>query len=143
MYISEAEDRLKQLLAESGFGTDSPHLQPGWEAFKRFIREPIRRCTEVVTVETGVDTRTGVEASYVRLSRLCEVNDEEKYYDHMEILGFLFLASPFDTLCEHPFSLSDIRFPSVEAFFTAVEQLPVFQAALAHAPWQCRVHHTR
>ena len=145
MVITEAEDRLNQLLTENSFRTDTLALSVGWEAFKRFAREPIESSTSVIEVQIGVDTRTGSEASFVCCYRICEVNDEEKYYDHMETLGLMFLATPSAEIRMHATSLFSAhkRFPTLEDYFTAVENLPAFQAALAHSPWQCRLVHPR
>jgi hypothetical protein len=40
MEVSQAANRLKQLLAERGFDMDHPRPRLGWDVFKQFANEP-------------------------------------------------------------------------------------------------------
>ena len=145
MKVSQAENRLTQLLKENGFDINHPDPRLGWEAFKQFVREPVKCAEDTIAFQMGVNQRTGIEQCYFDFVRRFEINDEEKYYDHMEHVHLLFLANPTDELRRYQTCLSNVsrRFPTLEAFFAAVESLPAFRAGVAHSPWRCRVEVSR
>ena len=139
MEVSQAANRLKQLLAESGFDMDHPHPRQGWEVFKQFANEPVNCADDTLHCEISVSEQTGTEQCYLVLSRRFEINDEEKFYDRLEIVRLIFVANPTEAVRQYRMSLSTGGYRSLEAYFVAVESLPAFQVVVADISWQCEV----
>ena len=139
MEVSQAANRLKQLLAESGFHMDHPDPRQGWEVFKQFANEPVNCADDTLHCEISTSERSGTERCYFVLSRRFEINDEEKFYDHLEIVRLIFVADPTEAVRQYRMSLSTVGYRSLDAYFVAVESLPAFQVVAADISWQCEV----
>src|SRR5438552_18488214 len=104
MEVSQAADRLKQLLVERGFDMDHPQPRQAWEVFKQFANEPANCADDTLHCEISVSEKTGTEQCYLVLSRRFEINDEEKFYDHLEITRLIFVTNPIEAVRQYPIS---------------------------------------
>ena len=139
MEVNQAEDRLRQLLAESGFDFNNPNPMLGWQVFKQFVQEPVAVADDGVLFQLGVYEFTGSEQCHFDFTRQFSVDDEKGEYDHMEQLSFLFLCDPTEKLRQIETNRWAYDFPALEAFFAEVEGMEAFQMAMAQDKWHCRV----
>ena len=137
--ISQIANRLNQLLVESSFEFAYPDPSLGWKVFKQFANEPVNCAEDSLHCSFGISTQKGTERYQVVFSRQFEINDDEKFYDHLEVVRLIFVANPTDALRQCHASLSTVGFRSLESFFTAFENLPAFQVMAIDTVWQCEV----
>jgi len=137
--VSQAGNRFKQLLIESGFDFTHPDASLGWKVFKHFANEPVNCADDSLHCLFGRSAQTDIEKYNIVFSRQFEINDEEKFYDHLEVVRLIFSADATDTLIQYHASLSTVGFRSFEAFFTALENLPAFQVIATATAWQCEI----
>lgn len=139
MRVEQAQDRLQQLLAQSGFDLEKPDPRLGWQTFKQFVQEPVEEADDGVLFQIGVYDFTGVEQCHFDFVRQFSLNDDNGEYDHMEQLHLEVLCDPTERLRQFGTNRWDFGFSSIDAFFAEVESIEAFQAAIEHSPWRCEV----
>ena len=133
----ETKERLQVMLASNGFAMDDADPRVAWEVFKQFVRERVECADDTVSVHAGRVLHADGEQALLRLGRRFEINDEEKYYDRLEIVTLVFRSNPHNAL--EGVTLSTVGFRTLEKYFAAVESEAAFQAAVAHRPWTCAI----
>jgi hypothetical protein len=150
MRVRNCKVALRRLLKQSGFDFSNPDPQQAWEAFKFFAQEPVEAnrgytlADDILLFQCGFmtiyDLKAGIplpaigEEYYLEFDRQFTMNDKAGDYSHMEQLHCQFTCPPSDELraahtAKHVGQQSNEYFPP-KAFFTAVEAMQEFQAAI-------------
>ncbi len=125
------------MLEQAGFNMSQPAPLLGWSVFKQFVREPVQVADDGVLFET-IALKETFSLSFTR--QFSHERDDGEY-SHMEQLHFDFACPLTDALRGHETNLWAYDFPTLDAYFAAVEQLPEFQVAVAvPQPWRCEVY---
>lgn len=136
LQVAEARPRLEALGARV-LGEDAD-LAEGWRVFRRFVAEPVRCAEDRILVYVGALPKDASTYA-VRLARVFEVNDDDKYYDHTEGVMLTF-ATPADAAWDTaPLSRMSASPRDWGALLDGVERDPAFVAALARGPWRCTI----
>jgi hypothetical protein len=150
MRVRDCKVTLRRLLKQSEFDFSNPNPRQAWEAFKLFAQEPVqagrgyRLAGDILLFQCGFmtiyDLKTAMlpaigDEYHLDLVRQFTMNDRAGDYSHMEQLHCQFARSPNDELraahTTHGIYLWSDDFPSLEAFFAAVETLNEFQVAIS------------
>ena len=137
MQTSEAEDRLKAMLAVAGFDIKDPNPQIAWNVFKLFTQEPVVCADDGVLFQCGLFLSSGL--FYLDFVRQFELENEDGEYDHMEQLHCEFTCKPNKQLHELGKNLWAYDFESLNEYFAAVENLAEFKTAISQTGWQCKI----
>jgi len=139
MQTSEAEKRLKAMLADAGFDMKRPNPQLAWDVFKSFMQEPVDCADDGVLFECGIYDFTGKELFTWGLVRQFSI-DVDGEYDHMEQLHCTFRCAPTKELRKLEISLWAYDFGTMHEYFSKVEGLNEFQSPLQSPQnWTCEV----
>ena len=140
MKVSQAETRLKTLLAKAGFEKRYPDPGLAWQVFKQFSREAADCADDGFLFQAGCYDFTGESLFYLDFVRQFTIEDETGEYDHMEQLHIEFVCPPDPVLEKMQTSLWAYDFDDLDAFFSAVESMQAFQLALMYAGWKCEIY---
>ncbi|MCI0461496.1 MAG: hypothetical protein L0Z62_31480 [Gemmataceae bacterium] len=140
MTIEESQDRLVQLLRDSGFNFAHPNPALAWEVFKQFSAEPVECDDDYLFFEAADGDKKhgwGGYFDFVREYRMPLPGDDAATW--YEQLTAHFTNELPDELRIQPVSLHSPHFPDRDSFFRAVEQLPAFRKGLAFPRWAFEV----
>ena len=70
-----------------------------------------------------------------------EIRDAEGEYDHLEQLHCELTCPPTDALEDAQANLWSFDYPTADAFFSAVEDVPAFQLAIGQTGYSISVYH--
>src|SRR5258706_16338912 len=98
------------MLASDSFSMENADPLRAWEGFKQFVREPVECADDTVSVHVGRVRQADAEQAVLRLSRRFEINDEEKFYDHLEIVSLVFRADTHHVLGAQAVAVSTTSF---------------------------------
>lgn len=126
------------MLREVGFDMNRPDPLLGWSVFKQFVREPVQVYDDGVLFEVIAVEQDQQEVFSMSFTRQFSHVGADGEYSHMEQLHLGFPSPLTETLRGLETNLWAYDFPTLDAYFAAVEQLPEFQAAIAiPQPWRC------
>jgi len=135
------DQRLKALLSKHGVGQTAQNAVGAWEAFKSFGREVADHEGVALLFQMGTFTLSGQSRFYFDPVAQFEVIDDEGEHDHFEQTHCQLTGPPSDTLKNTKCVLWSFDFPTVDAFYRAVEALPEFQIAVLHSPFEVNAFH--
>ena len=136
LQVPEAAPRLATLAA--GVLGEGASLAEGWRVFRRFVAEPVKCAEDRIVVYVGTLPKDASTYA-VRLGRVFEVNDDDKYDDHTEGVMLAF-TTPADAARDtERLSRMSASPDDWGALLDGVERDPAFVAALARGPWRCTI----
>ena len=133
--------RLRDLLKKQGAPGSSISGNAAWAAFKEYAREVFDREGVGLLVQSGVSDFTGSPLFYFDPVCQFEIRDAEGEYDHLEQLHCELTCPPTDALEDAQANLWSFDYPTADAFFSAVEDVPAFQLAIGQTGYSISVYH--
>ncbi|MFC5579470.1 hypothetical protein ACFPOA_15790 [Lysobacter niabensis] len=112
-----------------------------WSAFKDFGREMFGSRGISLLFQVGTYDFTGKPLFYFDPVCQFEITDLDGEHDHFEQLHCELTCAPVDAVSGIDASLWSFDYPTADAFFTAVEALPAFQAAVQRLDYHLSVSH--
>ena len=141
MSSTHQAERLNTLLRQNGVDPQSASGLAAWSAFKEFGRETFGPEHIGLLFQVGTYNFTGEPLFYFDPVCQFEISDSEGEHDHFEQLHCELTCVPDDATSGVEASLWSFDYPTADAFFTAVEALPAFQAAVRRVDYHVSVEH--
>lgn len=135
------DKRLRALLSNQGVGDIAGNAVGAWEAFKCFGREVAGQEGVGLLFQVGTFNFSGEPLFYFDPVAQFETKDDEGEHDHYEQTHCELTAPAAETLRNTECTLWSFDFPTVDAFYRAVEALPEFQLAVKYSPYKVNVFH--
>jgi hypothetical protein len=135
MMPADAQSQLKAMLLAAGFRFEAPDPFVGWTVFKQFAAMPVEGVEDGILWQVGCYDFTGQNFCHLDFVRQFSFSENGEY-DHMEQLHLEFTCKPTPTLLPLERNQWAFDYPSLDAYFSAVESFPEFQAALRNSPWK-------
>ena len=132
-------ERLVTLLRQHGVDRRSVSGLAAWSAFKDFGREMFRAQGIGLLFQVGTYDFTGRPLFYFDPVCQFEIIDPDGEHDHFEQLHCELACAPDSALSGIEASLWSFDYPTADSFFTAVEALPAFQAAMRRLDYDLAV----
>ena len=130
------------MLIAGGFNFEAPDPSVGWAVFKRFAALPVEGAEDGLLWQVGCYDFTGRQLCYLDFVRQFSFG-ENGVHDHLEQLHLEFTCPPAPSLAPLERSLWAFDFPSLEAYFSAVESFPEFRTALGTSQWKVELRQER
>lgn len=134
-------ERLGTLLHQYGVDHHSASGLAVWSAFKDFGRETFGSEGVGLLFQVGTHDFTGNPLFYFDPVCQFEITDSNGEHDHFQQLHCELTCVPDDAVSGVEASLWSFDYPTADAFFTAVEALPAFQAAVRRLDYHLSVDH--
>ncbi len=141
MTVSDAADKLRQLLLDAGFDFAHPNPLLAWEVFKRFVTEPVesaggRECEEIWFEAGDGNLVNGFPGYFDFVRQFLQVT--ERGAEYHEQITVHFACEPSVQLgLQGTIHAEDLT--NLPAFFRAVEGSESFRAGQAFSRWSCEV----
>lgn len=135
------EERLTALLRLHGVGDQSATGQAAWAAFKDFGREVHGAPNIGLLFQVGTFSFTGKPLFYFDPVCQFDITDPDGEHDHFEQLHCELTCAPDESVHEIEATLWSFDYPTADAFFEAVEELPAFQIAVGRLDYALSVSH--
>jgi hypothetical protein len=142
MTPADACDQIRTMLIAGGFKFEVPDPSVGWAVFKRFAKIPVEGADDGLLWQVGCYDFTGRKLCYLDFVRQFSFSENDEY-DHMEQLHLKFTCPPTPSLAPLERNLWAFDYPSLEAYFSAVESFPEFQTALEVPQWNVELSQER
>lgn len=110
--------------------------------FKRFAAVPVEGVEDGILWQVGCYDFTGRKLCYLDYVRQFSFSEGGEH-DHMEQLHLEFTCEPTPALLRLERNQWSFDYPSLDAFFRAVESFPEFHAALGSPGWQVALRQER
>lgn len=133
--------RLVTLLRQHGVDHHSASGLAVWSAFKELGRETFGSEGVGLLFQVGTYDFTGNSLFYFDPVCQFEITDSDGEHDRFEQLHCELTCVPDDALIGVEASLWSFDYPTAEAFFTAVEALPAFEAAVRRLDYHLSIDH--
>jgi hypothetical protein len=134
-------ERLNTLLCQHGVDPHSASGLAAWSAFKEFGRETFGAKHISLLFQVGTYNFTGERLFYFDFVCQFAISDSDGEHDHFEHLHCELTCMPDEATSGLKASLWSFDYPTADAFFTAVEALPAFQAAVRRVDYRVSVEH--
>lgn len=134
-------ERLVTLLRQHGAGDQPASGTSAWSAFKAYGREIFGQQGVDLLFQVGTYSFTGTPLFYFDPVCQFEITDSDGEHDHFEQLHCELTCLPDDQLDGTEVSLWSSDYPTADAFFAAVEALPVFQSVVQRTDYSVYVDH--
>ncbi len=140
MHVDRAEARLIEILESITFDFKNPKPNIAWNAFKKFVAEPVECEDDGILFQAGCYNFTGETLFYFEFIRQFSINDKDGEYEHMEQLHLEFTCDTTPDLIALETNLWAYDFPSIEEFYNNVESLPEFKKGMNILNWNCEIY---
>jgi hypothetical protein len=134
----ESEDFVRRMLQDRGDVLERVNPMLAWDVFKRFAVAPVECEQDFLMVQLGDSGVVG--DSYLVFTREFRLREQGTAWS--EQLNVEFSHPGPNRLGFSAFHRSSTDYPSVDAFFASVEQMPEFTAAAAVGDWSLQIYHT-